>query len=141
MPDAPLLTPFFTMMLLTMVVWLYMYSRRIPFIRQLDVPPDQLTPAELMRRSPPEVSNPSDNLKNLFELPVVFYAVILYVQFAGLADGFYLALAWVFVLFRILHSAIHCTINIVLWRFGLYAVSALALWIMVLRASFTQIGS
>jgi hypothetical protein len=34
-----------------------------------------LTPAKLAELSPPAVANPSDNLKNLFELPVIFYAL------------------------------------------------------------------
>ena len=132
--NTALLTPFFTMLLLTLIVWTYMYARRIPFIRSLDLEPDQLTPSVLDDLSPPAVSNPSDNLKNLFELPVIFYALVLYLEFAGLTDGLYLAAAWVFVLFRILHSIVHCTINVVMIRFGLYGVSSLALWFMALRA-------
>jgi len=37
--------------------------------------------------------------------------------------------------FRVLHSAVHCTINIVILRFWLYCISALALWFMVARAA------
>jgi len=32
---------------------------------------------EFARLSPPAVANPSDNLKNLFELPTIFYALML----------------------------------------------------------------
>jgi hypothetical protein len=42
--------------------------------------------------------------------------------------------AWVFVAFRALHSAVHCTINIVMLRFYLYLVSTLAVWFMLARA-------
>lgn len=41
-------------------------------------PADLLAPGTLAQRSPPGVSNPSDNLKNLFEIPVLFYAIALY---------------------------------------------------------------
>ncbi len=64
----PIFAPFFAMILLTLVVWVYMYARRIPFIRRSALRDDQLTPAELARISPPAVANPSDNLKNLFEI-------------------------------------------------------------------------
>jgi hypothetical protein len=128
--------PMLTLMGLTLVVWVYLYARRIPFITRNRLTPDQLTPAELARLSPPAVSNPSDNLKNLFELPTVFYALALYLYAVGQVDEAYVALAWVFVGFRILHSAVHCTVNIVLLRFWLYAISAVALWSMVVRAAW-----
>ena len=45
--------------------------------------------------------------------------------------------AWIFAAFRIVHSAVHCTINIVMVRFWLYLISALALWFMMARAAWT----
>ena len=132
-PEA-IFQPMLVLMGVTLIVWVYMYARRIPFITRSRLTPDQLTPAELARLSPPAVSNPSDNLKNLFELPTVFYALALYLYAVGQVDGVYVALAWVFAGFRVLHSAVHCTVNIVLLRFWLYAISAVALWGMVVRA-------
>ena len=134
-PDV-IFQPMLVMMGLTLIVWVYMYARRIPFITRNRLTPDQLTPAELARRSPPAVSNPSDNLKNLFELPTVVYALALYLYAVGQVDGVYVTLAWVFVGLRVLHSAVHCTVNIVLLRFWLYAISAVALWGMVVRAAW-----
>jgi hypothetical protein len=126
--------PFLATMLLTLVVWIYMYARRIPFIVGNKLQPAQLSPAELARLSPPAVATPSDNLKNLFELPTLFYAMCLYLFVTGRVDATYLALAWIFCGFRVLHSAVHCTVNIVLLRFWLYVVAAAALWAMVVRA-------
>jgi len=121
---------------LTMVVWIYMYARRIPFILRSRFTPQQLTPSEFARLSPPEVANPSDNLKNLFELPTIFYAVVLYLYAARQADGLYLGAAWMFFAFRVLHSVVHCTFNFVPLRFWLYVISAVALWFMVLRIAW-----
>lgn len=132
--------PFFAMMLLTLVVWLYMYVRRIRFLNSQQIEPGTLTPAKLAEISPPAVANPSDNLKNLFELPVLFYAIVLYLQLVGQVDGVAVVAAWTFVVFRTLHSAVHCTINIVMLRFALYAISSLALWFMVLRAALAYAG-
>lgn len=129
--------PFLLLMLLTIVVWLYMYSRRIPFILASKLAPEQLTPANLTRLSPPAVSNPSDNLRNLFELPTIFYWLVLYLNATGRVDGTYVAAAWLFVICRVLHSAVHCTVNIVLVRFWVYAIGALALWFMVARAAIS----
>ncbi len=141
MEQTAIFAPFFAMLLLTLAVWIYMYARRIPFIRSTKLSPEQLTPLELARLSPPAVSTPSDNLKNLFELPVVFYALVLYLYVTHEVDALYVATAWVFVAFRVLHSAVHCTVNIVLLRFALYCVAALALWLMVLRAAWQLVGA
>jgi hypothetical protein len=136
MEQTDILVPFVGTMLLTTIVWLYMYARRIPFILRSKLTPQQLTPLEFARLSPPQVSNPSDNLKNLFELPTIFYAVVLYLFATQQVDTPYLVAAWIFFAFRILHSAVHCTFNLVPLRFWLYAFSALALWFMVLRIAW-----
>jgi hypothetical protein len=134
MNQQSIFAPFLSMMVLTFAVWLYMYTRRIPFIIRSKLTPDQMTPLELARLSPPAVSNPSDNLKNLFEIPTLFYALILYLFVTQRVDGVYLIAAWVFVGFRAMHSIVHCTINIVVLRFWLYALSTTTLWLMVGRA-------
>ena len=127
--------PFFITMLLTLGVWVYMYSRRIPFIQRSGLGPDQLTPMELTRISPPAVRTPSDNLRNLFEIPTLFYALVLYLYVMRQVDEVYVWAAWVFAIFRIAHSIVHCTVNIVLLRFGLYVISTAAFWFMVIRAA------
>lgn len=134
MEQSLIFRPLIATMILTLVVWVYMYARRIPFITRGKLTPAQLTPLELARISPPSVANPSDNLKNLFELPTIFYALCLYLHATGRVDSAYLAAAWAFFVFRVLHSAVHCTVNVVILRFWLYAIAALALWFMVVRA-------
>jgi len=139
MNQSAIFAPFMTVMLLTLIVWFYMYSRRIPFLQKSKTNLNALTPAELARISPAAVANPSDNLKNLFELPVLFYALVLYLQVTSKVDATYLVAAWVFAAFRILHSAVHCTVNVVMVRFWLYAISALALWFMVARVALSAL--
>ena len=135
MDQADIFQPFLATMLLTLVVWVYMYGRRLPFIFSKGLDSKQMTPAELARVSPPQVSNPSDNLKNLFELPTVFYAVVLYLYATNQVDSPYIIAAWGFFLFRALHSVVHCTFNFIPLRFVLYVISAGALWFMVVRAT------
>src|SRR5262245_24523053 len=97
--------PFFATIGLTFVVWTYMYVRRIRFIRSGVLTAEQISsPGAFTAASPPAVSNPSDNLKNLFEIPVLFYALVLYLYSTDQVDQIYLATAWIFVLFRALHS-------------------------------------
>lgn len=135
MDQTEIFRPFCATMVLTLVVWVYMYGRRLSFIFSSSLDPKQMTPNELARLSPHQVSNPSDNLKNLFELPTVFYAVVLYIFVTNQVDRTYLWAAWGFFLFRALHSAVHCTFNFIPLRFVLYIVSSGALWFIVLRAA------
>ncbi len=131
--------PFFSMMILTFAVWLFMYCRRIPFVLRSRLTASQLAPLEFARLSPPAVSNPSDNLRNLFEIPTLFYALVLYLFVVHRVASAYLFAAWAFVGFRALHSLVHCTINIVVLRFWLYAVSTAALWLMLGRAAIAAV--
>ncbi|MEX2206731.1 MAG: MAPEG family protein [Myxococcota bacterium] len=139
MNQAAIFGPFFAMIALVFVVWVYMYSRRIPFILGGTLTQEQMiTPGLFAQLSPLAVNNPSENLKNLFEMPVLFYALVLYLFATSRVDGAYVAAAWIFVAFRALHSAVHCTFNIVNLRFALYLISTLALVYMAFRAAFAH---
>ena len=139
MPDQAIFAPMLGMFVLTFVVWVYMYAKRIPFITQNELGPDELTPARLAELSPPAVANPSDNLKNLFEMPVLFYATCLYLYVTGQVDSVYVTAAWAFTALRFVHSAVHCTVNIVLLRFWIYFAASAALWFMIFRATLNQL--
>ena len=141
MNQAAIFQPFLATMILTLVVWVYMYGRRLSFIFSSGLDPKQMTPLELARLSPPQVSTPSDNLKNLFELPTVFYAVVLYIYVTHQVDAVFVGAAWGFFLFRVLHSAVHCTFNFIPLRFVLYVISAGALWFMVIRAGISALAA
>jgi hypothetical protein len=41
---------------------------------------------------------------------------------------------------RALHSAVHCTINLVMLRFYLYLFSTLAVWFIAVRAALSYLG-
>jgi hypothetical protein len=140
MEQTAIFAPFFTMIFLTLAVWIYMYARRIPFIQKSNLSPQQLTLMEFARISPPAVANPSDNLKNLFEIPTIFYGLVLYLYVTNQVDMVYLVASWVFVTFRVFHSAVHCTINIIVLRFWLYFVSTVAVWFIAIRAALRLLG-
>jgi hypothetical protein len=141
MEQTAIFGPFLAMMLLTLLVWITMFVRRIRFLTMDDVSPTDLAvPGALAEISPAHVSNPSDNLKNLFEIPVLFYGLSLYLFATGQVDALHVGAAWVFVLFRVLHSVVHCTFNRVMLRFYLYLVAALAAWLMLGRALLAHFG-
>ena len=137
MIQESIFSPFFATIFLTLCVWIYMYIQRISFINSRKLNPQDLVGTNtLAKLSPPKVSNPSDNLKNLFEIPVIFYALVLYLFITKQVDSVYLYTAWIFFSFRVLHSIVHCTFNWVILRFYLYLLATLALWFMALRATF-----
>ncbi len=133
--------PFFASIFLTFLVWAYMYVRRIHFINSQKIRPQTLVaPDALAKISPLTVSNPSDNLKNLFEIPVLFYALALYLFVTNQVDSGYVNAAWFFVAFRTLHSAVHCTFNLIILRFYLYLFATLAVGFIAIRAAL-QLGA
>jgi hypothetical protein len=142
MPQTAIFGPVFATVFLTFLVWIYMYVRRISFLTRNKIAPvDMAVPGALAQISPPAVANPSDNLKNLFEIPVIFYALALYLFAVSQVDVVYVAAAWIFVVFRFLHSAVHCTVNIVMLRFYLYLGSTLAVWFIAGRAALQYLSS
>ena len=127
--------PFFGMMLLTLAVWVYMFYLRLSFFKRQNVPPQSVsTTRQLLDVVPAKLNTPSENFINLFELPVLFYAVCIYLYVTQQVDGMYLSLAYCFLVFRIGHSVIHCTYNNVMHRFYFYVISSLSLWILIIRA-------
>ena len=142
MAQQAIFGPFFATIFLTLLVWVYMYIRRISFITRNKITSKELAaPGALAQLSPPGVANPSDNLKNLFEIPVLFYALVLYLFVTNQVDVVYVNAAWVFVVFRAVHSAVHCTFNLIILRFYLYLIATLAVWFMAIRAALTYFGA
>jgi hypothetical protein len=67
---------------------------------------------------------------NQLELPMLFYVLTILAYITHLADLVFVVLAWVFVIFRLLHAYVHVTSNIVRLRGPLFGVSGLVLAIM-----------
>ncbi len=141
MRQDTIFSPFFATLLLTFLVWVYMYIRRIHFITSHQIRSKDLAlPGKLAEISPPSVSNPSDNFKNLFEIPVIFYVLILYLFMTKQVDYLYLSAAWMFVILRVFHSIVHCTFNLVMLRFYLYLFSTLAVVFISVRLAFSPLA-
>jgi len=82
---------------------------------------------------PGDVSIPNRNYMNLLELPMLFYVAGLMYFVAGRLDQAALAVAWVYVVLRVIHSAIHVTYNNVMHRLIPFALSnfvLLAFWVL-----------
>ena len=133
--------PMLTTMALTAIVWSYMYALRIPAMRRARVDVQTYAmPEKVSDILPDKVNYSANNLKNLFELPVLFYGLCLYLFVSGNVDTAYVVAAWLFFVFRALHSIVHCTSNIVMRRFYLYCAAAISLWFMLGRALLAELA-
>lgn len=135
MDNTLILQPMLGMVVLTAIVWFVLYAKRIPAMKKARIPVQAYTtPDKIVEVLPEAINYPAYNFKNLFELPVLFYVLCLTLYVTGSVDQIYVVTAWVFFGLRVLHSFVHCTSNIVMLRFYLYAAGALALWFMLGRA-------
>jgi len=134
MSEIAILQPVLVLVSLTVIVWLVMLVTRTRQFSQpeyRDLNPDTREKVAKALTGRAELS--SNNFNNLFELPVLFYALVFVILHLALVDNLHVWLAWIFVVFRILHSLVHCTYNNVLHRFLLWLVSSLALLVMLVR--------
>lgn len=67
---------------------------------------------------------------NLFELPILFYVACIVAYVSVQVDIFLVLLAWLFVVSRYVHSYIHLTSNIVIYRFRVYGIGLAVLVLM-----------
>jgi hypothetical protein len=86
---------------------------------------------------PGDVAIPNRNYMNLLELPMLFYVlcIVLYVTAGVTPTG--LALAWAYVALRAGHSLVHLTINNVMVRLTLFALSNVVLGAMWVHFFFS----
>lgn len=140
MSAKAILFPLLAMFALTCAVAVVMFRRRVRFYRANRVHPQKTATAAQMAATMPDSRAP-DNYRNLFELPVLFYVVILALYMTGLTIAPEVVLAWGYVLARYTHSYIHCTSNIVMLRFYAFVTSCillLLLWLMLAYQLFTS---
>ena len=122
----------------TMVMWLWMYATRIPAMSKAGIDSAKLvggTGANLDEVLPPNVQWIAHNYNHLHEAPTVFYAVALVLAITGHGDGMNAQIAWGYVGLRVVHSIVQVSVNRVIVRFGLFALSSLALIALVVHAA------
>jgi hypothetical protein len=127
---AAILWPLVAMVALTAVVWVRMFAVRLGEIAEKKLEPQSIRNSVLGAGAFERVEA-SDNFKNLFEVPVLFYAACLAIAVADAVTALQVVLAWLFVASRVAHTAIHLTYNQVMHRFYAYAlgtVTVFAMW-------------
>ena len=119
-----------------MVMWVWMYVTRIPAMTAAKVDADELVRQggqSLDQLLPAKTQWKAHNYNHLHEAPTVFYAVALALALIGQGDGLNATLAWAYVGLRIVHSLVQATINKVMVRFLIFALSSLVLMALTLH--------
>ena len=143
MTNLTMIQPVVTLAAWTMVMWVWMLARRMPALRKAGVDIRTLvggkgTDADGVLPGP--VQWPSHNYNHLLEQPTAFYAVTLALALLGAHDFPTRVAAWSYVTLRIVHSIWQATVNQVMPRFLLFALSSLALIALVVRAGLAAWG-
>jgi len=131
MNQLSLLTPAFFLVIWTFTIFLIMAIGRVKYTE--NVQRDAAHTKDLKGLLPAWVERTSDNYNHLFEQPVAFYAVSLAIALINNIDPLMIQLAWTFVILRIFHSLVQLTINIVLFRFAIFAAGWLIIAIMAIH--------
>ena len=110
--NAEIFIPMYYMVLLTLSVFLLSTLLRFKNI----LVDKSHTGSELMKiplpSSAAEITKQADrNLANLFEFPILFYAICIVLYVSGKVDDFFLLLGFWFVGLRVAHSVYHIFIN------------------------------
>ena len=131
--NAEIFIPMYYMVLLTGTVFLLS-----TLIRFKNVLVDKShTGSELMKiplpASAAQITKQADrNLINLFEFPILFYAICVVLYVTGKVDAYFVLLAYWFVGLRVAHSLYHIFINGFIGDMPLRALLWLPSWLIVI---------
>src|SRR3954451_17323495 len=127
--DSPLFAPIVALVAWTFVMMIWMYATRFPAMARKGLSLKGRVGSkggDLDGVVEPQVQWKAHNHNHLLEQPTLFYAIVLVLALQG---GHHVAvnlwLAWAYVGFRVIHSLIQATVNVVRWRFFAHAAASI----------------
>ena len=106
--EYSILLPPTALAFLTGFVWLRMGSDRLGELRSRRIHPQQVATAKQMSETLQNTQS-ADHFRNLFEVPVLFYALCGFIAITRMTTLLLLACAWGYVVLRAAHAYIHLT--------------------------------
>ncbi len=131
----------FLMFCLHLIVMLTLFITRVNAVRAKQLDPRYFKTYDLDTPIPVITRQLSRNYINLFESPVLFYAIILLILSLNLEHEHFTFLAYAYVATRFLHSGIHITINKLYPRMFLFFISWVLLATLWLKALLLMLAS
>ena len=122
------LLPVFVQVALTFALLFWMASVRTGSIRRGETKIRDIALGQsAWPDRPQQISNCYDSQ---FQVPLLFYVIVILAWITRQADLIFVVMAWLFVLSRLAHAYIHTTSNHVPTRFNAFAVGVLVLLVM-----------
>jgi hypothetical protein len=140
MTYSPILIPVVALVAWSLVIFVWMLIARGAAFRRMGVTlstiPRGSRGANLDGRGEDEAQWKSHNYNHLMEQPTLFYAIAITLALMNMGDGINYWLAWGYVGFRIVHSIVQCTVNVVAYRLPLFLLASLCLVGLTVHAAF-----
>jgi hypothetical protein len=137
---SPILAPVVALVAWTFIVMLWMFVARFGAFRKAGITlanaPRGGRGVDLEGRVDAADQWKSHNYNHLMEQPTLFYAIALTLAFMNFGGGINYWLAWGYVGFRVLHSVVQSTVNVVRYRFLFFALASFCLLGLIVHASF-----
>jgi len=127
-----ILWPTFALVALIFIVWITLFVQRSGHMRRHPPSTSDFADSDAAMRYFRPVEMPANNLRNLFEMPVLYFALVPLLLITRHADHVQIVLAWIFVVLRAVHSIIHIGPKKVAPRFLVYLIACVvlsAMWI------------
>ena len=124
------------MVLLTFIVGTRMLYSRVQEMRRKRLHPQTAATAHTLSGRLENVQA-ADNFRNLFETPVLFYALVACAIGVSHVPPWLVIGAWCYFGLRVAHSLIHCTYNRVMHRLAVFTLSfvlIVVLWVVYVVA-------
>ena len=139
--NSEILQPVVALAAWTMVMWIWMYATRLPAMGKVEGLDTKNwvggVGGDLDKVLPAKIQWIAHNYNHLHEAPTVFYATALVLAIIGQGDNLNATIAWAYVALRVAHSLVQVLSNRVMIRFSLFALSSIALIMLVAHAAIT----
>jgi len=128
--STAILWPTFALVLLIFIVLVMLATQRFLYVRAHPPLAENIATFTAAKAYFEPVEPPANNLANLFEMPVLYFALVPVLLLFRHAGHFEVLLAWIYVALRLVHSLIHIGRGKVTARFLVYLASCLVLAVM-----------
>ena len=123
-----ILAPVFVQVALMFFLMFYMAGSRKGALQRREV---RIADIALGQQAwPQRVTQISNAYHNQFQLPLLFFVLVILAYLFKKADLLFVLMSWIFVISRLVHAFVHLTTNRIQHRFTIFAVGAFVLMIM-----------
>lgn len=142
--NSEILKPVAVLVAWSLVMLVWAVAARIPAMKKAGIDINKAVgghPGALDGVVEAKAQWPVHNYMHLMEQPTIFYAAAMVIALTGTGNGLNATIAWAYVGIRIAHSILQATVNIIRYRFLLFAVSTLCLAALSLHALMAVFGA